>query len=224
MKTTLKRLYMKHTTSFTRHLSVLLLVLTAFAAPLQAQQLSEPLETFKQNCLSERAFAQAADLDGLDRCAKAFRRMSIAPLAHDVLTPHEADTLARAGHLQFSAKYIDTLIICHLERMQIKSDLHITFRNTMADISISHQGIPARSHRSFTFRGLGQQEFLVISEDEGDLRIEVTHPATNTHYVSGATDNGVQAFSWDIGEEESPCTLTIVNPTDRDILCVIASN
>lgn len=215
---------MKLTFPLTRTLPVLLLALIARANPLQAQELSEPLERFKQICLNERTFARNADLDGLDRCSREFRRMNIGSLTGDILAAHEPDTLSRAGHLQFSAKYIDTLIICNLERMQIKSDLHIAFRGPATEINISHQGIPAHARRSFTFRGFRRQEFLVISENNEDLRIEVTHPETGTRYASGATDEGVQAFCWDMGDEESCCTLAIENPTDRDVLCVIASN
>lgn len=215
---------MKHPILCAHRLSALIFALMTLIAPLQAQELSEPLEKFRQNCLNERAFARSADLDGLNRCAKEFRRMDIIPLTDKVLVPHEADTLARAGHLQFSAEYVDTLIICNLERMDIKGDVHTAFRGTQGEVGISHQGIPARSRRTFTFQGYSTQEFLVIAEDDTDLRIEVLHPATGTRYVSGAATEGVQAFSWDMGEGTSECTLTIENPTDRDVLCVIASN
>lgn len=199
----------------------------AAAAGLRAQELSAPLVTFKEICLQERACVAARDLDGLDRCATSFRKLKILTLDKQNLRPDDEDNPDLAGHLQFTAQYVDSLLLFELDQMKIKSDIHIVNRDVANsyDVLVCHKRIPARSSRCFRFRGYDEQEFLVVASDTcSDLRLQVIHEPTGTHYVSPRSDDGCQAFKWNMGPTYSECTLVIENLSDEDAVCAIASN
>lgn len=181
-----------------------------------------PLAQFRDICLRERHAVETGNLDSLDRCAADFRKLSIKPLRNRIFVPQQIELTDFSGHLQFSAPFVDSLVVNGLDLIRIKRNMHVVHKG-QGDLLITHKIIPAGGACTYAFNGSGEQSFLVVCEAVADIRLQIDHPATATCYKSGTTDDGTQAFVWQMGEAVSPCTLTITNHEARPLCCAIVS-
>lgn len=206
-----------------RYLRTLLCaLLCTLATATWAQSLPATLAQFRDICLRERRAVETSNLDSLDRCAADFRKLSIKQLRDRIFVPQQTEQTDFSGHLQFSAMFVDSLVVNGLDLSRITRNLHVVHKG-QGDLLITHKIIPAGGACAYAFNGSGEQSFLVVCEAVADICLQIDHPATATSYKSGPTDDGTQAFVWQMGKTASPCTLTITNHEARPLCCAIVS-
>lgn len=209
-------------TRYLRTLLCALLFTPAAATWAQSQSLPARLAAFRDICLRERRAVETSNPDSLDRCAADFRKLSIKPLRDAIFKPQQAEQTDFSGHLQFSAPFVDSLVVNGLDMSRITRNLHVAHKGK-GELLVTHKIIPAGGACAYAFNGSGEQSFLVVCEAVADIRLQIAHPATATSYASGATADGTQAFTWQMGDAVTPCTLTITNHEARPLCCAIIS-
>lgn len=187
-------------------------------------ELSTQLEKYKNICLKERQYIGEKNMDGLNSCKRDFDSLRIKEIPSNVFTPLQQENFDFTGHIQFTAQYLDSLIVQELNRLGINKEIHIIHKGKKYDVLISHKIVPAKSSLSYSFIGYGKQEFLVICEEKANIQLGINHEVTNTKYISDTTENGTCEYTWNMGETQSSCIMTIINNEEKPLCCVIVSN
>lgn len=203
-------------------LSVVFLLM-AGACKASVQELSESMEAFKQICLDMRSAIDELDGNELRACKERLHKFyydfGIGELTLCSIEDGKSD-IPLDGHVVFEESYIDFLINDNMDFAIINYDAHSSVRGS--EVKVRHKLIPANGEASYKYLGCDDMELVVVTEEEVDFKLTVNSNGETVNVEP--TAKGLFEYKWQMPDYPSDVVITLENPVDRDISCIIISN
>lgn len=214
-------------------LSVMLTFLSVFPVNVRSQELKPITEQFMTICLETREAIADLDREAVIECRK-----KVADFHYD--SSHSVEDFsslmpAISGQEEipeseckaiFEINYLDSLLAHNIDLAETPCDPHSFNRGAgMKDncINLCYKAIPANKSLSYTCRGNGTMNLVVIAAERMDIGLKVTYLG-ESHQVDSTDGIGVKKLAWEMPKESGEITITIENPNRKTITCVIAAN
>lgn len=214
-------------------LSVMLTFLSVFPVNVRSQELKPITEQFMTICLETREAIADLDREAVIECRK-----KVADFHHD--SSHSVENFsslmpANSGQEEipeseckaiFEINYLDSLLAHNIDLAETPCDPHSFNRGvSMNDncINLCYKAIPANKSLSYTCRGNGTMNLVVITAERMDVGLKVTYLG-ESHQVDSTDGIGVKKLAWEMPKESGEITITIENPNRKTVTCVIAAN
>ena len=211
----------------TRTIVAAVMLLMSVAA--WSQELSAEMASYAAICLKARNAVQQRDSSAVGETItlydEFFMRHAVANLD---ITGGESEELL-AGHLQFEPAFLDTLLTRGLDLSVMPAERMGSGERGPATMSPSlycaDRVVPAKSKQTYRMTGTGHMELCVVAERQQSIfvtaRCDGGMAEAGSHCARG--DDGVAACTWDM-TEAGEISITIENPSDEDLSCLIITN
>ena len=201
-------------------LSALLLFMVSLTS--HGQEMPRGLRAFRDVCVKAKDAYSKHDAGALSRCITVMDSLDEKEVFGELhCEPMQPGTEVAPDDFHFTPEWFDDQLMKWVAKDRYQP--HMAHRGE--NILLYHVKILAHSTASFQLSGMGLISMVVIAHDDTDIQIGVEQPACNHHYQSGRTaKRGCQEHSWMALSDSSDIVLSITNPADHDIVCVIASN
>ena len=206
-----------------------------------ARMLYAPLEQFAQACLTEKQLLsteqpdQDLQFEQLYACVKSF---TVLPLINGPAFLHPSrscSAVARNEHITFSPFYLVEYMngnipnpYTHSFPYAVNEPVHISTNYVAVDGEVDTVSIyyvnailcPNGEERFEYDITAGEQQLVVIAEDDTPLEITVASEATQT-VLRTDTPQGFAQYIWDEAQP-AKAHVSVTNPSDRPVSFVIA--
>lgn len=209
---------------------ILSLLILISVSDLCALQLNDKFVKFRDFCLQCHEAYNKQSVDSLVECVLLFDKMQHSPneswTKWSQLKPQiPQDSSLYKGHFLIDIDYMDDLV-CKLSDDFIPIDKSTRIRGK--GLYYANYLIPANSTLSFNFRGRGLMNFMIIPEDDTDIKLKIDHESCDHHYISEAgLQNGCLFDIWQAKPFPAPFTpieIQVTNPSDHDIICTFVTD
>lgn len=207
-------------------------------ASAQTSQLCTEMNAFYEYCQDVRNGVQAQNIMALEKCINDWdgkNQLKYNGVEMNLTTLEDVvsiDTLGQTdvkGHLQFAPAFVDSLIAYGVrlehfpnieESMKDYAMVPDNDRGGEYDCAYSHVGIKAGQQVTLSIPGCGDCELFLMSENGAKITASIALEPDNKVLLSKTSD--APCFKWKM--EYGRYTVTIQNPTNKNIGVVIASN
>lgn len=201
------------------------------------QELSPLMEEIKTLCLDTRNAWGGKDGQALAECrdrVENFNRKSASENLVCDLRLKAVDSKQKEIPDSFllqimSDEYLTYQLEHNPDLSPVPYDGHSQTRGTIGPVGITHKGILAKSTMQYEVRGCSNNmQLVVVVADMEDVNLSVTSKLFEggdtavEQKVTPADKFGVFAYSWKMPAQSSNVILTIENPNEVDVTCVIA--
>lgn len=201
-----------------------------------AQTLYAPLQQFADVCLQEKEAIRSESMKDNDRyeqlytCMQAFADLPLTT-GEKILNPSNNPSLEQmSGHIVFSLSFINMYLqqnmrdtyphvfpyvpgASHREEKRERGQEYVIYHNSL---------LAPNSNATFSYNALaGEQQLIVIAEDDTPLDIKITSDKGTSLHVSTNAPKGVASQIWNEGEY-AKMLITVTNPTNKYVSFVIA--
>ena len=211
-----------------------LLAMSACVA--QAQMLFAPLRSFAEVCVREKTTLRVADADQdeqfrqLYSCLEDFSNL---PIQEDLFFLHASFLFSEKeleGHIVFSPDYVADYLTNRISDPRTKSVPYIRDAERRVDYQqgkniIVYGNCLAYPEADVTFAyhvDRGEQQLVVVAEDDTPLEIEIRSESGYTAVVRSDMPEGFAQHLWEEAQDYTSVHVSVRNPAQHAVSFVIA--
>ena len=179
----------------------------------QTATLSKKMATYRNFCLKVREGVELKNQNDTVRITD-FDRFSVTDGSNEV---------GLNKHLLYRPEFIDSLIVYDISFANNYIEKPLLLRASY-DCKLVHRALAPHSKGTYSSKGSGKRELLVVAENGGTVNLYVNDEKNGIH-VSDTSPQG-KAAAWVCWEMDSfgIYTITVENTSDKEISFVITSN
>lgn len=196
------------------------------------QELSAIMQEVKTLCLDTRNAVGKRDKNSIieckDRVANFYRKYdnSVCNLKLKPVAPNQEEVDSTRMRLIMDEKYLEYV---ENNSSDIGYTGHSQNRGSSGGLGLAHKGIPAKSTMSYSAEGCSNNmQLVVVVAEAEDINLSVTSKLYDgdgtmvKQEVQPSGKFGEFTYLWRVPIGNGIVILTIENPNDKDVTCVIA--
>lgn len=183
----------------------------------QAQEMPKQLAEYRDICVEAKDAFRAHDADALNASITKLDNIPTEPISITI----QEECKVNDTDFHFTADWLDNQLCAWLD-----STYQVHYMHRGGDVLTEHVKVKANSTAKVTFSGMRKMSLIVIAEDDTNIQMKVEQEACNHQYQSTQpARNGCQEHCWYADTEDNESIiLSISNPVDHDIVCLIVSD
>lgn len=207
-------------------LSLLIVIVVAFAGQVCAQTVTGAMKKYLDGCVALREAIENNDVPALTDAKLLLSKVELSEYSKDDFWPADAASESNIGapKFMFTPQFANELIKKGI--ITIKEDVrdaHL-MRETSGDLMLWHASIKPKSSASFMSMGVDDCRMLLFSLSDAKLRLKVETPAGEAECWNPLNDGSAWLASWAMPSDPSEFKFTIVNEGETPASFVIAIN